>query len=184
MILDRAYVGIALLVPLLALAPGAGWADTYNGSISSITWNNNYVGTRTSTDSNAQVELHYLGGGAFTITVVMSGTEPGLGSYTFTGTGSGTITGGVATATINWSGTIAGSYSCTNNGGVYTGAVTGGSGTKFAEDEVLQLQDFNAGTVSPPIAGQGNWNHLITDGGTSLVFKNYVDVDDWMLYAD
>ena len=92
---------------------------TYDAVIH-LDWSNGYVGNRTTTENNATVTVNYTGGGAFEITA-LTFSEPvtGLGTMVLgeSGTSAGTISGGVATGTVGYAGTIAGSYNLLNVGG-------------------------------------------------------------------
>jgi hypothetical protein len=144
---------------------------TYNATIV-IDWYNGYVGQRTTTENNATVTVDYTGIGAFEITALtFSESVTGIGTMNLgeTGTSTGTISGGVATGTVGYAGTV-GSYSLLNVGGPYSGAVS--SGLAFSPGDVYALQAYNAGTLTPPVAGNpawGNWDHR-PDAPTRIIF--------------
>jgi len=164
-------LALAIAVPALAVP------ITYQASVE-INWNNGYTGTRFTKDTTATVIVDYTGGGGFTITsLVFDANEPGIGLITLGAAGntSGTITGGVATGLMGYSGKAAGVYNLLNTNGQYTGTVANGVG--FSAGDVYQLRLFNLGTVSPAIAGSGIWNHLSSlddtpenDQGTRIIF--------------
>jgi hypothetical protein len=164
------------LVGMFALALCAGVAQavevTYEAEIG-ITWNNGYLGTRTSVDPSATVVVDYDGAGGFTITSVdYQVTEGDIGTTILDAAGdtSGTISGGIATGTMGYAGTAGnGAYTVSNTGGPYSG--TASAGGMFGIGDVYQLTDNNFGTLSPAIGGvYGNWDNLIDAPGTYINF--------------
>lgn len=162
---------IALSATSVALADVVVYAATIE-----ITWYNNYVGQRVNTDPNATVTVDYTGGGAFEITALtFTSNVPGVGTMTLgeSGTSTGTILGDIANGTVGYSGTL-GAYTANNVGGTYSGAVSGGS--VFLAGDVYELQAYNTGSTSFPLAG--NWDHAsaLDDGpadpdyGTRIIF--------------
>jgi len=160
-----------LLLPLaVAFAAQCAWGDVivYEAQIR-IDWYNGYAGQRTTIDNEATVTVDYPAPGAFEITA-LTFSEPvaGLGTMVLgeTGTSTGTVLAGVASGILGYSGTLAGAYNLSNLNGPYSG--TASAGGRFTLGDVYALTAYWSGTVSPAVAGQGNWDHLSPD--TKITF--------------
>ncbi len=161
-----------MVMGLAVLSAGVANATviTYDAQIK-IDWYNTYIGARTTIENNGTVTVNYTGGGNFEITAVtLSEPVTGLGTLVLGEPGdyasTGTIVGNLATGTMGYAGTIAGAYNVRNVGGNYV--CTTISGGTFRAGDVYALQQPNAGTVAPAIAGRGNWDHSAPD--TKIVF--------------
>ncbi len=139
---------------------------TYTARIE-INFLNNFLGVVVATDDDAIVTISYAGADFEIVDIVFDNPtmNPAIPVTVTLGvdpntTSAGTIAAGTATGQIDWSGTATAApntYTLQNSGGSYAGAV---SGSTFQPGDVYELQVMHLGTLTPPINGQGNWDHL------------------------
>jgi hypothetical protein len=162
----RIWKGVLVAAAVLAVANVASAAPIVYSATIVIDWYNGYTGNGSNTDNNASVTVDYTGGGNFTITSVTYSSNTAWGPMNLgaAGTTTGTISGGTASGTMGYSGSIPGAgQSVSNTNGSYSGSV---SGSGFLSGDVYALTSPNAGTMSPGVGGSSNWDHRINDGGT------------------
>ncbi len=168
-----------------------GWASvcayseqvTYQATIEIDSFNS-FVGELVAIDEEATVVVDYGDNGAFTITSIeFEGFIPALQLDVTLGesgtlSSAGTITAGVASGEVHWEGIAISpqqQFTLVNTGGAYEGTVSGNG--RFADGDVYELLSYNTGTISPAIAGAGNWDHRSAlddnpelDLGTRIIF--------------
>lgn len=146
---------------------GLATADivNYNATIT-LHYYNGFLGERITTENSATVTVDYGPAGVFEITA-LTFSEPvsGVGTMTLgeSGTSTGIISGGTATGTLGYAGTLTsglGTLNLLNVGGQYS--ATGLSSSRFQPGDVYALTALSPGTVSPAPFSQPQWDHLAT----------------------
>jgi hypothetical protein len=157
----------ALTVGLIVLgaANAASAVEVVYDATIDVVWYNDVLAGNTTTDNSGTVTVDYVNATEFDIVSIDFGpiSTSVAGDVTLekrTGTGlDGSIAAGTASVTLGLQGSSSLGFTFTNDGGTWQGTMTGGGGTTFANGDILKLQDYAVGTVSPAVDGTAsNWD--------------------------